>query len=82
MPDLPTTAQLEHELKRLRYRAGFIRTLWSTLPSLIVVSAIAVTISTMLFPVLRVTGTSMTQPAETSHYLTAYDSPLLIEKLI
>ena len=57
--DIPTTAQFEAELKRLRYRENFIKTLWSTVSSLIVVAAIAVIISTMLLPVLRVTGASM-----------------------
>ena len=57
--DTPTTAQFESELKRLRYRHNFIKSLWSTVSSLIVVAAIAVIISTMILPVLRVTGTSM-----------------------
>ena len=57
--DIPTTTQFETELKRLRYRENFIKTLWSTVSSLIVVAAIAVIISTMLLPVLRVTGASM-----------------------
>ena len=57
--DIPTTAQFEAELKRLRYRHNFIKSVWSTVSSLIVVAAIAVIISTMLLPVLRVTGASM-----------------------
>lgn len=58
--DLPTAEQLEQELKRLKYRHSFAFTLRSTVASLIVVAAIAVMISTMVMPVLRVTGTSMT----------------------
>ena len=57
--DLPTTAQFEQELKRLRRKDIFRRSLLSTVSSLIVVAAIAVLISTMLLPILRVTGTSM-----------------------
>lgn len=57
--DIPTTAQFEKELKRLRYRHNFIKSLWSTVSSLIVAAAIAIIISTMILPVLRVTGTSM-----------------------
>ena len=57
--DIPTTAQFEAELKRLRYRHNFIKSLWSTVSSLIVVAAIAIIISTMILPVLKVTGTSM-----------------------
>ena len=67
--DLPTTAQFEAELKRLRYRQNFIRTLWNTVSSLIVVAAIAVIISTMLLPVLRVTGTSMTPTLQNDEIL-------------
>ncbi len=58
--DLPTALQLEQELKILRYRRNFMSTLRSTVASLIVVASIAMIISTMLMPVLRVTGTSMT----------------------
>ena len=58
--DHPTAEQLEQELKRLKYRHSFAFTLRSTVASLIVVAAIAVMISTMIMPVLRVTGTSMT----------------------
>ena len=58
--DLPTAEQLEQELKWLKYRHSFAFTLRSTVASLIVVAAIAVMISTMIMPVLRVTGTSMT----------------------
>ncbi len=29
--NLPTTAQFEAELKRLRYRQKFIKTLWNTI---------------------------------------------------
>ena len=67
--DLPTTAQFEAELKRLRYRQNFIKTLWSTVSSLIVVAAVAVIISTMLLPVLRVTGTSMTPTLQNDEIL-------------
>ncbi len=58
--DIPTTEQFERELKRLRYRENFLKSLWSTVSGLIVAAALAVIISTMLMPVLRVTGTSMT----------------------
>jgi len=67
--NLPTTAQFEAELKRLRYRQKFIKTLWNTISSLIVVAAIAIIISTMLLPVLRVTGTSMTPTLQNDEIL-------------
>ena len=58
--DFPTAAQLTEELKRIRYRKGFRKMLRSTISSLLVVAAIAVLISMLFLPVLRVTGTSMT----------------------
>lgn len=58
--DFPTAAQLTEELKRIRYRKGFRKMLWSTISSLLVVAAVAVLISMLFLPVLRVTGTSMT----------------------
>ncbi len=58
--DLPTTEQLEEALRRRKYRGNYIRLLRSTISSLVVVAAIAVLISTLFLPVLRVVGTSMT----------------------
>ena len=58
--DFPTAAQLTEELKRIRYRKGFRKMLRSTISSLLVVAVVAVLISMLFLPVLRVTGTSMT----------------------
>lgn len=58
--NLPTTAQLEQELKRLRYQERFAKAVRSTFGSMLVAFAAAVIVSSMLLPVLRVTGTSMT----------------------
>ncbi|MDO4156439.1 MAG: signal peptidase I [Oscillospiraceae bacterium] len=58
--DFPTSDQLTAELKRVRYRREFTKMLRSTISSLLVVAAIAVLISMLFLPVLRVTGTSMT----------------------
>ena len=58
--DFPTSGQLAAELKRVRYRKEFAKMLRSTISSLLVVAAIAVLISMLFLPVLRVTGTSMT----------------------
>lgn len=56
---LPTTEQLQHEHKRITARRRFLKAMWNTVSSLIVVAAIAIIISTMLVPILRVTGQSM-----------------------
>lgn len=57
--DLPTADQLNQELKRLRNKSSFTKAVFSTVSGLIVMAAIAVIISTMMLPVLRVTGSSM-----------------------
>lgn len=57
--DLPTAEQLNSEIRRIHYKKGYVKTLYSTIASLIVVAAIAVLIVMLLLPVLRVTGTSM-----------------------
>ena len=58
--NFPTAKQLEAELKNIRYRREFRKILRSTVSSLLVVAAIAVLISMLFLPVLRVTGSSMT----------------------
>ena len=55
-----TTKQIEDELRSIKYRRDFRKILISTVSSLIVVAAIAVLVSMLFLPVLRVTGTSMT----------------------
>lgn len=62
--NIPTAEQLEAEGKRLRRRRDFVRLLVSTLSSLVVVAAVAVLLSMLFLPVLRVTGTSMTPALE------------------
>ena len=51
--DLPTAQQLDNEVKRIRYRKRFIRTMMDTVNSLLVVAAIAVLVSMLFLPVLR-----------------------------
>lgn len=56
---LPTTAQLEMELRRERYRRGFAGVLRSTVGILLTVAAIAVLIAVLWLPVLQIYGRSM-----------------------
>ena len=58
--EIPTAVQLEAEMKRAKYRREYGKLLRNTISSLIVVAAIAVLVSMLFLPVLRVTGTSMT----------------------
>lgn len=55
----PTLQQLEAELKRENYRKSYGRTLRSTVYILIVAAAVTVLLATLLFPVLRIYGSSM-----------------------
>ncbi len=56
---LPTTEQLATEIKRRKRSKDFRRIVVSTLSSLTVVAAVAVLLSVLFLPVLKVTGTSM-----------------------
>ncbi len=58
--DLPNAEQLDALLGRIRYRKKFTKTMLDTVGSLLVVAAIAVLVSMLFLPVLRVAGTSMT----------------------
>lgn len=57
--ELPTLDQLENELKREKYKGRYGKTLRSTIYILIVVSAVAVLLATLFFPVFRIYGSSM-----------------------
>lgn len=56
----PTVEQLEAELKRVNYGKRYRTVLKSTVYTLITVAAIAVLVATLLLPVLRIYGNSMT----------------------
>ena len=60
----PDLSQLENELSRETYKIHFWETLKSTVFSLIVVVAFAVLVATLLLPVLRIYGGSMTPTFE------------------
>ena len=57
--EIPTTAQLEQELARVRYRRNYHVVLRSTVFTLITVAAVAILIAVLFLPVLRIYGTSM-----------------------
>jgi signal peptidase I len=58
--DLPTTQQLQEELKRERYKVKYRRVLQSTIWLLVIAAAAAVLVVTLWMPVLEVYGKSMT----------------------
>ena len=60
----PTVEELKRELKRVRYKDAYRKTMRSTMYALITVAAIAVLVATLLLPVLRIYGSSMTPTLE------------------
>lgn len=58
--EIPTAAQLDAELARERYKHSYYAVLRSTIYMLVTVAAIAILIATLLLPVLRIYGSSMT----------------------
>lgn len=55
----PSIEQIEKERKRLRRASRFKKVLRSTIGTLVVVAAIAVLVATLMLPVLRIYGSSM-----------------------
>lgn len=70
LEELPSTIQLEQELKRERYKYRYKRTFKSTVALLIVASAIAILVATLWLPVLQIYGESMTP--------TLYDGDIVV----
>lgn len=56
---LPTTGEIQSELKRERNKIRYRRVLKSTLYALVIVAAVAALIATLVLPVLQISGTSM-----------------------
>ena len=51
---------IEQELKRIRYKERYRKTLKSTIFTLVTVAAVAVLVATLMLPVLQIYGSSMT----------------------
>ena len=66
----PSVAQLEAELKRVRYRSQYASVLRSTVYALVIVAAFAVLVATLWLPVLQIYGSSMNP--------TLYDGDILV----
>ena len=59
-PPVPPLDQLEAELKRVKYKKRYGSVLRSTIYALLIVAAVAILVSILLFPVLNIHGSSMT----------------------
>jgi len=57
--NLPTTFELEQELKREKYKSKYQKLLKNTIYVLVLVVAISILMATFLFPVLRIYSNSM-----------------------
>lgn len=57
---MPTTEEIDKEIKRIRYKHRYQTVLKSTMYTLITVAAIAVLVATLWLPVLQIYGSSMT----------------------
>ena len=60
MKDIPSVVELQQERVRERYKIRYNRAIRSTITTLVTVAAIAVIISYVMMPVLRIYGHSMT----------------------
>ena len=61
---VPSLAEIQRERKRIRRKAYYRQTLRSTISVLIVVAAVAVLIATLFWPILQVSGDSMSPTLE------------------
>lgn len=50
---------LEHELDKIKYKNKYIKEFMRTIYTLLIVASIAILLSTLFFPVLRISGNSM-----------------------
>lgn len=95
--ELPSVDLLRDELAKEQYRHSYNRILRSTIFSLLVVAAVTVLLAVLLLPVLRISGTSMTETLNDgdivvavsgSHYETGdvvafyYNNTILIKRVI
>ena len=62
--EFPTSADVEKELEHIRYTKKYLATINSTIAVLLVVAAVAVLISSLLVPVFRIYGSSMSPTLE------------------
>ena len=61
---IPSVELLEEELKNVRYRESYLRTLKSTIFALVSVAATTILIATLILPVFQIHGNSMTPTLE------------------
>ena len=55
-----TKEEMEHELDNIKYKRRYVKVMFNTIFVLMTVSAVAILLSTLFFPVLKIYGSSMT----------------------
>lgn len=76
-PAIPPVQELEQELKRERYRVNYLKTLRSTIYTLITVAAVSVLVAVLFLPVLQIYGTSMTPTLSSGDIVVSVANPKL-----
>ena len=69
--DLPSLSQLEAELAREEFKGKYRRSLQSTISILLVTAAVVVLLAFLIFPVIRIYGSSMTPTVNEGEILVA-----------
>ena len=72
--NLPSSAQLEAELDRVRYRRSFGSALRGTVYTLVTVAAFAILIAVLIMPVLQIYGSSMTPTLDEGQFVVSVKS--------
>ena len=72
--EMPSLEALEAAVKKTEYKQRYSRVLRSTIFSLVVVAAIAVLAAVFVFPVLQISGTSMTDSLDDGDVVVAFHS--------
>ncbi len=61
---LPSTDQVEAEMRRIRFKSRYFKVLRSTVYALVITAAVSVLVATLFLPVLQIYGTSMSPTLE------------------
>lgn len=72
---IPSRAEVEQEIERVKYKQAYRYKIRTTIYILITVAAVGVLVATLLLPVLRIYGTSMTPTVKEGSIVVALKSP-------
>ena len=78
--DLPEASELSQALEQEKYRERYLKTLKSTVSTLVVVAAIAIFTATLWLPVLQIYGNSMTPNLESGDMVVSVSAQKLRQR--